>query len=1125
MPFGTNPPPTGCSVTVDFRTPALGGPAQTPVDPLGVGVVITEFGGNPVPLVSNTAGWKTTMAALAPGHLRCSIAYYGGNPGYGAGGSSRTPGTATALIQAIQAVGAIPLVSYNGDSTDNGGLTTTNGAALVAYLAALGVKYFSVGNEPEVSGPTPSYSTIVPAMAAAASGVNVGAPGAAFWDTGLLSSTAGVSNLGCLSYHAYDGLDAPGSDNGGGGFYNTSQYFSQTGTMRGFKSGILYGVEEFNANSSASSGATLAFTTSWQETCWIADVLGQILRSGAHGTVYGDSNSALSVISDGSAGLPTFGAPMPAYWGLGIWTGMNGQFRRYSANMVSATTTFANTSISAYACDNGKIVLVNKDTVAHAVTIAMGGLTSGTYNVSAAQGSPPTSIVQVVTGAPYSNSQIAYTVPAQASVSIDVSTSSVTPGSRSQYAWPFTWNSCWNMPISTSAVYAATGITSTFDYSTETIAVENNSVNPSFPVKTFSGGHDGSVLVYCDPGMSGTGAWNFTTAFLRTDGDSVTQGQTLILSPGGNPSLGGNSTYSVPDVSITTSDGSLGAHGGSSLACLGGTLTKADLTGAGPIQHAMKLLYNGLMYYSHTGPGTSGLGWQWPARNADGGYNSPGNVNFYGGSNPLIVEGALLALPPSINPATRYSDPLIQKIATAMQCYGGYICDNTASGSGNATSVIEMNWDAAPFFNGTGTFNSDLLRMHGDLMVVTNSTQATPGGGVLGTNRLAPFAPPFTAVPKLAALSDSFATNDLSTVWANSIGTVTWSSGQVAIKCDTAYDSALESTSNYDLTSSAIFAKVSPYIAGSAATSILLQLSAGNNLFFGYAGGTLAVNININGAQTTLFSTTYNATAHAWWRIREFNGETFFDTSPDSTVWTNQFACPDYVFGFPLTSLSVIFQAGDYGSDPAGTSFVYFVNPTAKTATLADNFASNQLGTIWDNSIGTVTWSPGQVAIKCDTSYDSALQSTNNYDLTSSSVFARVNPYIAGSAATSLLLNSSFGNNVFFGYAGGNLAVNKNVSGAQTTLFNITYSPTAHAWWRIRESGGTTFFDTSPDSVTWTNQYSVADTTFGFSLSSLDVIFQAGDYGSDPVGFSYVYFVNVGVSATVPRGLVMASII
>jgi hypothetical protein len=36
--------------------------------------------------------------------------------------------------------------------------------------------------------------------------------------------------------------------------------------------------------------------------------------------------------------------------------------------------------------------------------------------------------------------------------------------------------------------------------------------------------------------------------------------------------------------------------------------------------------------------------------------------------------------------------------------------------------------------------------------------------------------------------------------------------------------------------------------------------------------------------------------------------------------------------------------------------------------------------------------------------------------------------------------------------------------------FEIDYSPTQHRWFRFREAAGTTYWDTSPDGVTWTNQ-------------------------------------------------------
>ncbi len=92
------------NIIVDFTT------NTNVIDPLGVGFVCSEFGGTTVPLVSNAGNWKTTMANLAPGCVRASLAWYGGNPGYGAGGSSRTHNSGPALVQAIKDIGAIPLI-------------------------------------------------------------------------------------------------------------------------------------------------------------------------------------------------------------------------------------------------------------------------------------------------------------------------------------------------------------------------------------------------------------------------------------------------------------------------------------------------------------------------------------------------------------------------------------------------------------------------------------------------------------------------------------------------------------------------------------------------------------------------------------------------------------------------------------------------------------------------------------------------------------------------------------------------------------------------------------------------------------------------------------------------------
>jgi hypothetical protein len=199
---------------------------------------------------------------------------------------------------------------------------------------------------------------------------------------------------------------------------------------------------------------------------------------------------------------------------------------------------------------------------------------------------------------------------------------------------------------------------------------------------------------------------------------------------------------------------------------------------------------------------------------------------------------------------------------------------------------------------------------------------------------------------------------------------------------------------------------------------------------------------------------------------------------------------------------------------------------TSKISTLIDNFSANDLSTLWAASFGTVNWSTGQVAIKCDTSHDSALATNGPYDLTSSSLYMRFVPYVATDAQFSVQLMepSNNENKLHFGYNGSNFVFYKTVSGTQTELGTVAYNSTTMAWWRVREASGTSYIDTAPDSSgspgTWTNQFSTPDTTFNFPLTSVEIQMLGGDYGSDPAGYAYIYAVNSSVYKPVTSGLV-----
>ncbi len=328
-------------------------------------------------------------------------------------------------------------------------------------------------------------------------------------------------------------------------------------------------------------------------------------------------------------------------------------------------------------------------------------------------------------------------------------------GSRSPYTWPFSWDSIWNIPIAASATYASAGIMSTASYE-DSGAADYDSINPTFPVVTLqdarlASGDIGAVSVHGDPAMAADGSLNTCSAFLGTDNTSVYQGQTTELTAGGNPSFGGALDDASLPVNIEGA-GITGCHGGSGLSGLGGTLTLADLTQSGPITHALKVALDGYTDYS----GANG-GFRWPAVNADVGYDDSSSGNYYGGSNANVQEGSLLALPRSISPSS-FSNPTVARLAQAMQDYGVYTVDTTATGTYSYSTLI-VNYNASSQFvsdlcsggascdsvsSNKDIFSSQLDALLRDLEVVTNNSASTPGGGAIGASRCAPYAPQFT---------------------------------------------------------------------------------------------------------------------------------------------------------------------------------------------------------------------------------------------------------------------------------------------------------------------------------------------------------------------------------------------
>jgi hypothetical protein len=158
----------------------------------------------------------------------------------------------------------------------------------------------------------------------------------------------------------------------------------------------------------------------------------------------------------------------------------------------------------------------------------------------------------------------------------------------------------------------------------------------------------------------------------------------------------------------------------------------------------------------------------------------------------------------------------------------------------------------------------------------------------------------------------------------------------------------------------------------------------------------------------------------------------------------------------------------------------------AKAHTLVDNFNDNTIDLYHATTNPTGRWTVnltslevvrevnGRVEIRppgnqAGNSYFSFYSATT-YDLTASEVrLELVRPLVAhANAYTHLSAFVTTGDSVAIGVRGGQLVCSYTVSGTLTAVATVPYDAARHRWLRLREQGGTLFWETSPQGTEWT---------------------------------------------------------
>lgn len=290
-------------------------------------------------------------------------------------------------------------------------------------------------------------------------------------------------------------------------------------------------------------------------------------------------------------------------------------------------------------------------------------------------------------------------------VSYSISSGSGGSGSattRNALKWPFTSGSIWNMPIGSGASYAVSGLHFTttpnsteYWYDMPLSDHERIVLSPSSPATNvyinnsgWSGGDrctQQGALFFQAPVPAAYVVPNSTdnngAAILLADGATIVQTQPFTRCSGYAYATTMQVPYSIAawQYNLKTGDGRLGAHGGSGLATLGGTIRLGELRPGTQMRHAVKINIDSATSLGLC-TGNFAACFTWPAATADSyaanagsGYGSASH-----NTNSAMKMGALLAIPASVNLAAIGLQSVPGKmLAWTMQNYGAYIVDST----------------------------------------------------------------------------------------------------------------------------------------------------------------------------------------------------------------------------------------------------------------------------------------------------------------------------------------------------------------------------------------------------------------------------------------------------------------
>lgn len=206
------------------------------------------------------------------------------------------------------------------------------------------------------------------------------------------------------------------------------------------------------------------------------------------------------------------------------------------------------------------------------------------------------------------------------------------------------------------------------------------------------------------------------------------------------------------------------------------------------------------------------------------------------------------------------------------------------------------------------------------------------------------------------------------------------------------------------------------------------------------------------------------------------------------------------------------YSGGSWNADSSQDHCFYIYGTLSKTETLTDNFNDNSLDSVkwgsYTDLSGSVSETNQRLEMTCANSTDNSwagIYSKSSYDMTGSYAFCEILDGTGGDTYLDLSINlAQIPNTTNYISIGvdtgtGKLEAFKKIAGIGTTMADATFDPVLHKWIRLREDGGTTYWEYSATGTagSWTVLHSESNP---IAITDIYVILDDFEYNSTTPG-------------------------